>query len=256
MNNNYIVRKLNSNKTQTLHRTHLRKYNPEKPPEDNYQEAQWQIDDSIIIPQDDLYTLAWEAEFGGHLFDFLIIYTDPNAIDFDESHTQGTDTAIFPRSYFDDSNDGQNRETRPTSDPSLLHPSNLKLHGQNQDLETTTALHYKDTSKQTSESCTDTETASEPMQQPPPRQSDNPSTIEINEPKTKVRPQSELSHSNDGENNLRPNPNPNYFYPNPNPKIQILKCAIFCSSSFSCAILNFLSIFQHTLLLNCGGKLI
>ena len=28
---------------------------------------------------------AWEAEFGGHLFDIAIIYTDPNAIDFDES---------------------------------------------------------------------------------------------------------------------------------------------------------------------------
>ena len=62
-NNNYIVRKLNTNKTQTLHRIRLRKYNPEKPPEDNYQEAKWQIDDSIVVPQDDLYTIAWEAEF-------------------------------------------------------------------------------------------------------------------------------------------------------------------------------------------------
>ena len=37
-NNNYIVRKLNTNKTQILHRTRVRKYNPEKPPEDNYSE--------------------------------------------------------------------------------------------------------------------------------------------------------------------------------------------------------------------------
>ena len=57
-NNNYIVRKLNTNKTQILHRIRLRKYNPEKPPEDNYQEAQWQIDDNIVVPQDDLYTIA------------------------------------------------------------------------------------------------------------------------------------------------------------------------------------------------------
>ena len=85
--NKYIVTKLNTNKTQILHRIRLRKHNPEKPPEDNYQEAQWQIDDNNIIPQDDLYTLAWEVEFGGHLFDFPIIYTDPNAIDFDESYT-------------------------------------------------------------------------------------------------------------------------------------------------------------------------
>ena len=88
-NNNCIVRKLNTNKTQILHRIRLRKYNPEKPAEDNYREAHCQIDDNIVIPQDDLYTIAWEAEFGGHLFDIPIIYTDPNAIDFDESYTQG-----------------------------------------------------------------------------------------------------------------------------------------------------------------------
>ena len=39
-NNNYIVRKLNTNKTQILHRIRLRKYNPEKPPEDNHQQPQ------------------------------------------------------------------------------------------------------------------------------------------------------------------------------------------------------------------------
>ena len=55
--NNYIVRKLNANKTQSLHSIRLRKYNPEKSPEDNYQETQWQIDDNMVIPQDDLYTI-------------------------------------------------------------------------------------------------------------------------------------------------------------------------------------------------------
>ena len=110
-NNSYIVRKLNTNKTQILHRCRLRKYNPEKPPEDNYQEIQWQVDDNIVVPQDDLYTIAWEAEFGGHLFDNLIIYTDPNAIDFDDGHTQGPDTIIVPRSNFHDSSNGQNRDT-------------------------------------------------------------------------------------------------------------------------------------------------
>ena len=74
-NNIYIVRKLNTNKTQILHRIRLRKNNPEKPPEDNYQEARWQIDDNIVVPQGDLYIIAWEAEFGGHLFDIPIIYT-------------------------------------------------------------------------------------------------------------------------------------------------------------------------------------
>ena len=78
----------------------LRKDNPEKPPEDNHQEAQWQIRDKIVVPQDDLYTLALKVDFGGHLFYITIIYTDPKEIDFDESYTQGPDTVIVPRSYF------------------------------------------------------------------------------------------------------------------------------------------------------------
>ena len=88
LNNNYTVRKLKTNKTPILHRIRFRKYNPEKPPEDTYQETEWQIDDYIVVPHDDLYTLAWEAEVCGHLFDIPIIYTDPNAFVFDKSHIQ------------------------------------------------------------------------------------------------------------------------------------------------------------------------
>ena len=50
--NNYIVRKLNTNKTQILQRICLRKQNRKKPPEETYQEAHWKIDDNNIIPQD------------------------------------------------------------------------------------------------------------------------------------------------------------------------------------------------------------
>ena len=209
-NNNYFVRKLNTNKTQILERIRLRKFIPEQPPEDNYREAQWQIDDNIVIPQDDLYTNAWEAEFGSHLFDIPIIYTDPNAIDFDESFTQGPDTVIVPRSYFNDSSDGQNRETCPTFDPPAVHPPDPKSNGQSQDIETTTNLAHNDSSDQTYEPSTDTETAYEPMPQPPSMQSDNPSMLEINDPTTEKIPQIEPSHSRGGKNNLRPNPNPNY----------------------------------------------
>ena len=151
----YIVRKLNTNKTQILHRIRLRKYNPEKPPEDKYQEAQWQIDDNIVVPQDDLNTIAWEAEFGGHLFDFPIIYTDPNAIDFDDSHTQGPHTVIVPRSYFHDSSHGQNRETCSIFDPSVLQTLLPKLNGQNQDIETSTDLTQNDSAEHIPESSND-----------------------------------------------------------------------------------------------------
>ena len=175
-NNIYLVRKFNTNKSQILHGIRLRKYNPEKPREDVYQKAQWQIDDNIVFPQVDLYTIAWEAEFGGHLFDIPIIYTDTNAIDFDESYTQGPDTVIAPRSYSHDSSAGQNRDTCPTSDPSVLQLSKFKSNGQIRDLETTTDLVHNDSSEQTSEPSTDTETTCGPMPQPPLRQSNNPST--------------------------------------------------------------------------------
>ena len=158
-NSNFIVRKINTDKTQILVRIRLRKYHSEKYPEDNYQEALWQIDDNIVAPQDDLYILACEVEFGGHVFDILIIYTDPNAIEFDESYTQGPDTVNVPRSYFNDSNSGQNRETCPIFDPYVLQYSNPKSHGQSQDIEVIKDLIHNDNSEHKSEPNTDTETA-------------------------------------------------------------------------------------------------
>ena len=209
-NNNYIVRKLNTNKTQILHRIRLRKNNPEKTPEDNYSEAQWQIDDNIVVPQDDLYTIAWEAEFVGHLFDIPIIYTDPNAIDFDDSHTQGPDTVIVPRSYFHDSSDGQNRETCPISDPSVPQTLQPKLNGQNQDIETGTDQTQNDNAKHECESSTDAEITSKPVTQPPITEGDTSSMRDINNPTDENIPKKEYNSSRGGKYNLRPNPNPNY----------------------------------------------
>ena len=53
-NNNYIVRRLNTNKTQILHRIRLKKFVQNVPLEDKYKEEKLQPDESIIIPQDDL----------------------------------------------------------------------------------------------------------------------------------------------------------------------------------------------------------
>ena len=158
-----------------------------------------------------IYTqLQAEAEFGGHLFDIPIIYTDPNAIDFDESYTQGPDTVIVARSFFHDSSNGQNRETCPISDPFVSQTSKPKSNGQNQHIETTTDLTDNDNSKQTSEPSTDTETACEAMPQSPSRYNDTHSTLEINDTISENIPQPEPSHSRGGKYNLRPNPNPNY----------------------------------------------
>ena len=56
----------------------------------------------------------------------------------------------------------------------------------------------------------DIEIACELMEQPPSRQSNNPKTIEINDPTTENIPQNESSHSRGGKYNLRPNLNPDY----------------------------------------------
>ena len=68
-NNNYIVRRLNTNKTQILHRIRLKKFVPNVPLEDKFAEEKLQPDESIIIPQDDLYTISWEADFEYELFE-------------------------------------------------------------------------------------------------------------------------------------------------------------------------------------------
>ena len=68
---------------------------------------------------------------GGQLIDILNIYTDPTATDFDESNTQGPNTAVVPRSFLHDSTEVQNQETCPNSDPSVVHPSEPNSQGQN-----------------------------------------------------------------------------------------------------------------------------
>ena len=62
-NENYFVRKLNSNKTQILHRIRLRKYEPNVPLRDERPEGNLQLDEEIV-PQDDLYVITWETNFG------------------------------------------------------------------------------------------------------------------------------------------------------------------------------------------------
>ena len=57
------MRKLNSNKTQILHRIRLRKYTPNTTLQDTRPEGNLQADDEIIIPQDDLYIISWESNF-------------------------------------------------------------------------------------------------------------------------------------------------------------------------------------------------
>ena len=149
------MRKLNLNKIQILHITRVRKHNPEKPPE------------TVIGKPNGRLTTCMEAEFGGHLFDFPTVCTDPNASDFEESHN-----VIVPRSHCHDSNVGQNWENYPVSDPSAVHPSNVKPHGQNRDVGTATDLRHNDSSTQAYDSNMDIGSDYEPTQHSLTRQSD------------------------------------------------------------------------------------
>ena len=66
-NENYIVRRINTNKSQTLHRFRLKKFVPNQPLEDNSREQRLQPDEEIVIPQDDFYSITGESEFGEQL---------------------------------------------------------------------------------------------------------------------------------------------------------------------------------------------
>ena len=61
-NNNYIVRKLGTVKTQILHRIRLRKFNPvSKVPDIIVHQKDFERDEEILVSQDDLYAITWET---------------------------------------------------------------------------------------------------------------------------------------------------------------------------------------------------
>ena len=69
-NNNYIVRRLGTNKTQLLHRIRLRKFTPQAPLADIFvRESDWQKDDQIPVTHDDLYAQSWNTNFGPNPFE-------------------------------------------------------------------------------------------------------------------------------------------------------------------------------------------
>ena len=68
-NNNYIVRRLGTNKTQLLHRIRLRKFTPQAPLADVFvRGTAWQKDEQMPIANDDLYAQSWNTNFGSNPF--------------------------------------------------------------------------------------------------------------------------------------------------------------------------------------------
>ena len=69
-NNNYVVRKIGTNKTQILHRMRLRHFTPRQPiPDIPVTPTEWQPDPEVINKHDDLYATAWECEYDKPIFD-------------------------------------------------------------------------------------------------------------------------------------------------------------------------------------------
>ena len=100
-NNNYIVRRLGTNKTQLLHRIRLRKFIPQAPLADIFvRESDWQKDDQLPVAHDDLYAQSWNTKFGPNQFE-----------DGPPDHTQNNDDVEYV----------------PVEVPENNHPPSLKF---------------------------------------------------------------------------------------------------------------------------------
>ena len=63
-NNNYLVRKLGTNKTQVIHRMRLRLFTLRQPILDVQTTSHdWKPDPEVIIKHDDLYARAWDSQY-------------------------------------------------------------------------------------------------------------------------------------------------------------------------------------------------
>ena len=69
-NNNYLVRKIGTDKTQVLHRMRMRQFTPRQPPADiRVNPHEYKPDPEVSINHDDLYARAWEHLYEQPIFD-------------------------------------------------------------------------------------------------------------------------------------------------------------------------------------------
>ena len=68
--NNYLVRKIGTNKTQVLCRMRIRQFAPRQPPTDVRITPQvYKPDPDVSLKHDDLYARAWEYDYEKPIFD-------------------------------------------------------------------------------------------------------------------------------------------------------------------------------------------
>ena len=69
-NNNYLVRKIGTDKTQVLHRMRMRQFTPRQPQVDiRVNPHEYKPDPEVSINHDDLYARAWEHHYEQPIFD-------------------------------------------------------------------------------------------------------------------------------------------------------------------------------------------
>ena len=125
----YIVRKLNSNKTQILHRIRLRKYEPNKVLQDFGPEGNLQPDDEIIIPQDDLYVITWETN-SGEFPDSTEEVIDPTRLATADTSHGIVDDASSPDEVFTEVDlRSTGRHENNNSEPLEKHPQKARMIG-------------------------------------------------------------------------------------------------------------------------------
>ena len=69
-NNNYLVRKIGTNKTQVLHRMRMRQFTSHEPAADiRIKPQEYKPDPEVSLNDDDLYARAWEYDYEQPIFD-------------------------------------------------------------------------------------------------------------------------------------------------------------------------------------------
>ena len=69
-NNNYLVRKIGTNKTQVLHRMRMRQFTPRQPPADlTVKPQEYKSDPERSLNHDNFYARAWECDYEQPIFD-------------------------------------------------------------------------------------------------------------------------------------------------------------------------------------------
>ena len=223
-NKNYIVRRINTNKTQILHRIRLKKFVPNQPLEDNSQEQRLQPDEEIVIPHDDLNIITWETDFGEQLVTRghdpiptrLLIGEKPNATetiqsDVDENEadyiitsdeTNYADHAAQSRNErLNDDVTKKNEASEATGNEESDWP-NSAVYQKNQEK----SLPNTDKKLKNDGNFSERNLTNENDAQHSPHRGDDIIVPEISENDTRK----ESLSPREGKYKLRPNPNPNY----------------------------------------------